>query len=232
MHLKTWILPIAGGGAVALAEHPLARAAAHGPASAWGEVAEALRAELQVAEAERAGLGGRVGPKREADWLLGRAAAKAAMGQVAGLAPHLMQVAVDPQGRPSPGGPWWHGLVAPGWGLSLAHSMGRALAVVCPGPVGCDLEAGDAPAEAGWRFFLRPEELEACGGDEELAMAAWVAKEAAFKALGGPPGGMLALRLEAPPQAEAGLVGPQGERLAIALGRATFGRWAIARPLG
>lgn len=227
---------MATGGSVVLSEHPLARAAASGDPMAWVEAAEALarEAEGQLSEEEKHSLAQLMAAKRRAEWLMGRLAAKAAMAQVCHLAPRLMAVSSLPEsGAPRPSGPYWAERMGQGWGLSIAHSGGRALAVVAPGAVGCDLEAGESPPPNGWRFFMGPEELAelpAEGPPEGLPMAIWTCKEAAYKALGGVQGGLRALRLREVAHPEKGVVAPDGRQVGVAYGQAFFGAWAIAKP--
>ncbi|MFN3430587.1 MAG: 4'-phosphopantetheinyl transferase family protein [Candidatus Sericytochromatia bacterium] len=167
--------------------------------SPTGEAPQAAldRAEAVLGPDERALLARYTFPKRRADWLLGRLAAKEAV-RAAGQADWALEaIAVTPLpgGRPT--------FTAPGgaladWRVSISHGHGRAGAIVAPGPVGLDLEQFRSIPEKGWRFFLGPEErewlaAEPLGPQGEIVV--WALKEAAYKALEGAIRHVLQLRV-------------------------------------
>jgi 4'-phosphopantetheinyl transferase len=132
-------------------------------------------------------------PKRQADWLLGRLAAKEAIASAFGVAPALAEVLTERDGRPAIAQP-----LASGWDLSISHSHGRAAAAIAPAPVGVDLERLRALPEKGLRFFLAPEERDwlASGGlGPHGEIVAWALKEAAYKALHGAISGVRHLQI-------------------------------------
>ena len=165
---------------------------------------EAASADLErlLSAAERAALARFTAPKRRADWLLGRAAAKEAVARAlaaAGAAcpdPTAIEVAADADGAPRVALP--PGL--PRAVASLTHGHGRAAAwATLPdlgqGHPGVDLERVRPRPEGTLRFYLRPEERarvlalapgpggDAWGPRDEAAVVVWALKEAAFKAL-------------------------------------------------
>ena len=116
-----------------------------------------------------------LGPRRRADWRLGRWTAKALLGP---------EAEILPAGDGAP--------VTRGASLSISHRKGRALAVVAERGVrvGCDLEPLRPHGDAFLRSVLSAEELrrvENLSGDARtlVATVAWTAKEAAYKALRG-----------------------------------------------
>lgn len=138
--------------------------------------------------AEREVLAGLKLPKRRTDWLLGRWAAKRAVGamrRAGGGEPGLPEIEIlaGEDGRPR---------FVPGPGrLSISHAGGLGFAAVGPGetPVGCDVEVVEPRSEAFVADYLTEREAEAVrsAGPEGAALASnliWSAKESALKALG------------------------------------------------
>ena len=126
-------------------------------------------------------------PRRRADWLAGRLAAKLATRQALEEAVDLAQLSISylAGGRP---GATRRGARLPGLWLAISHSGGFGLAAASSGPrpIGIDLER-----ESGWAgelsaYALSPAErarLPAAAGEREV-LAHWTLKEAALKALG------------------------------------------------
>lgn len=144
-----------------------------------------------LSDDEREALGGLAGPKRQAEFRLGRYTAKGAVAAWLGEDPAAVEIAGAADGAPEA---WSGGAPAP-VSLSLSHRHGRALAVVAGkgAAVGCDLERLDPRRDAFVRRCLAPAERElAEGGDEErrvlVVNLAWTAKEAALKLLRAPRG--------------------------------------------
>lgn len=98
------------------------------------------------------------------DWLRGRAALKALLGEGADTS----------------------SLVFPHRSLSLSHAGGVAVAVRSQEEgcgIGVDFEPQRSELEAGvTRFFLSPQEAAAAGGAVATLMALWTVKEALYKA--------------------------------------------------
>jgi 4'-phosphopantetheinyl transferase len=149
--------------------------------------AELPRGDAWLTEAERGVLSGLRVPKRRADWLLGRWAAKRAL-VAAGLAPGEGETSIlaAPSGAPeaSCGG---RAVCA---ALSLTHSHGVAAALVGPAGarVGIDLERiEERPAGFPADWFTEAEQaFVASAGAGEASLATtlvWSAKEAVMKAL-------------------------------------------------
>jgi len=165
---------------------------------AWtltGPAPPAAEAEGWLSPAERLALAALRLPKRRADWLAGRRAAKSLVRPLAGeilgteIAFRELEILAAPSGAPevrlASGAPL-------GVGVSISHSDGRAFAAAWRGPeisVGADLER-IAPRSAGLvrDFFGSGEragwEALAAGAERDLfATAVWSAKEAVLKAL-------------------------------------------------
>ena len=127
-------------------------------------------------------------PKRRAEWVLGRLAAKRALaallaaeeGELAEL-----EIRSHPDGFPLP---FRRGAPLPVT-LSLSHRAGVALAAVRPdcGALGCDVELVERRSEAFVRDYLDADErarVEARHADRDwLVPLLWSAKESALKAL-------------------------------------------------
>ncbi|NNK63059.1 MAG: 4'-phosphopantetheinyl transferase superfamily protein [Gemmatimonadetes bacterium] len=139
---------------------------------------------------ERKTLAGLHVPKRRADWLRGRWAAKRAVAHWARLGESpsdLARVGI----RPAPdGAPEAFVDDRPGPVLSISHSGPWAAAAVAPrGPLGCDLEEvrplDDATVDL---FFTEAERAEmrreaAGSARDQRTILLWSAKESALKAL-------------------------------------------------
>ncbi len=136
-------------------------------------------------------------PKRRADFLLGRWAAKELLadlvGDLEGVPPSLdaYEIVPGPQGAPVVRGP--DGGRLP-FGVSVSHSEGTAFCAAWPDPddalaAGADLERIEPRSEAFVRDFFTGAEIaawEARGAGrprDALATALWSAKEAVLKAL-------------------------------------------------
>jgi phosphopantetheinyl transferase/acyl carrier protein len=150
--------------------------------------------------------------KRRHEWLLGRCAAKQAVGSLLErdldlhLPPNEIEIVPDPYGRPlveyCGAGPW--PAAASQAALSIAHSQGTAvaLAVLDPGArVGIDLESLTHRRQDFEAIAFSPDErrrLAALPVDlrQEWALRMWCAKEAVGKALGrGLSAGLLAFHI-------------------------------------
>ncbi|MEB3328767.1 MAG: 4'-phosphopantetheinyl transferase superfamily protein [Candidatus Sericytochromatia bacterium] len=177
-------------------------------------------AVLTAAEAER--LRELRVEKRRRDWLLGRLAAKQAAAGLLGPRPLAgLQVEVTPGGAPrlhhAESG-------APGPAISISHSGGCAAALASHEPVGVDLEALQPMPAGAARYYLSEVERawlaeRPWGPHSELI--AWALKEAAYKALGGAPGGLTRLTLAPASDANPGAwLAHDGGRLR--------GQWAAA----
>jgi 4'-phosphopantetheinyl transferase len=134
---------------------------------------------------ERLALGAIRFPRRRADWLLGRWAAKAAVASRCGATAERIEVIAAPDGAPEALLDGEPAAVA----LSLSHRAGRALAVVGDrrSRLGCDLELVEPRSDAFVAEWLAPEEraLVAAAAPADAARLAnllWSAKEAAAKA--------------------------------------------------
>lgn len=144
---------------------------------------ELAQAESALTPAERAAVPELSGELRRTEWLAARLAAKRAVAAALDLA-HLTRIAIDsfeggaPQARYCGGGEPEALPVA----LSLTHAEGRAVAAARRhGRVGVDLEPMRAIPESALRFFVSARERSSA---ELTALAWWVLKEAAWKALG------------------------------------------------
>lgn len=143
-----------------------------------------------LTQAERGVLEGLRIEKRRTDWLLGRWAAKAAVGAVAGSDVGDVEILAGSDGKPlarftgdsPPEGPV---------SVSISHAggVGFATAQAGSGSLGCDVEVVAPRSEAFVAdYFTRAERemVAACpeGDRAWLANLVWSAKEAALKALG------------------------------------------------
>lgn len=141
---------------------------------------------------ERGVLDGLHVPKRRADWLLGRWAAKQAVAAVLGrpdrapLPLASIEVLAAPDGAPEV----FVGAVSAPCAISISHSVGRALCAVVPRgvAVGCDVEHVEPRADGLVEDFFAPEEVETVrrreGRARDLLVAlVWSAKESALKLL-------------------------------------------------
>lgn len=122
--------------------------------------------------------------KRRADWLLGRWAAKCAVGAWTGAPPERIGVFAAADGAPEVVVEGWEASVA----LSLSHRHGRAIATVAEGgtALGCDLELREPRTPAFISQWLAESERELvsaadAAGPELVANLVWSAKEAAAK---------------------------------------------------
>ena len=122
--------------------------------------------------------------KRRVEWLLGRWAAKCAVGAWSGAAPERIEILAAADGAPEP---IVEGRRAP-LALSLSHRHGRAIATVTEGgtAVGCDLELREPRSPAFVNQWLAESERElvsaaGAAGPELVANLVWSAKEAATK---------------------------------------------------
>lgn len=141
---------------------------------------------LSEAEAERAR--GLRFPKRRAEWLLGRLAAKRALAVLLGVGEEALgefEIRSHPDGFPLP---FWRGRSLP-LALSLSHRAGVALCTVgCGGgELGCDVDLVERRSDAFVSDYLDAQEradVEARPADREwLVPLLWSAKESALKAL-------------------------------------------------
>jgi 4'-phosphopantetheinyl transferase EntD len=119
-------------------------------------------------------------PRRRAEFLAGRIAARRAVAQALGEDRGVeLEIRRDAAGAPSvPGHPALH--------VSISHSYGLAVAVAAPFAVGVDLERAEPRPEAFARMFFTDAEharLAAAPGPEreELLHVLWTRKEAASK---------------------------------------------------
>lgn len=124
-------------------------------------------------------------PAAYRNWLLGRLAAKAALGRLWNLPPEAVEVLKGPGGAPlarSDARP-----SATGW-VSISHTGGAAMAAAADVPIGVDLERLDRRISPGvWRWAFSQAEQKMLGGisgrfPRELAL--WCAKESAGKSWG------------------------------------------------
>lgn len=126
-------------------------------------------------------------PRRRADWLAGRLAAKLATRRALEDAVGLSRLSVSyrPGGRPAA---TRDGDPLPGIWLAISHSGGVGLAAASSGsrPIGVDLERATGWIEELSEYALSGAErarLPATAGEKEV-LAHWTLKEAALKALG------------------------------------------------
>jgi 4'-phosphopantetheinyl transferase EntD len=146
---------------------------------------------------ERAYADALVHPKRRAEWILGRQAAKAALARVSAASPDEISVLEGPDGAPLG---YLHGEPMPRI-VSISHGHGQAIAWAgASGQPGVDLERVKPRPEGTFRFYLgagERERLAALAGGERDAAAVvlWSLKEAAWKALR-PSRGVALLDLE------------------------------------
>ena len=119
-------------------------------------------------------------PKRIADRIAGRIAAKRALSALTGRDPLAIRIHALDTGQP----------VStldgqPGPGISISHSGGRAVALASTtGRVGVDLEQIEARHPSFVDEWFSAEERELLGDDPVAITTAWAAKEAVLKALG------------------------------------------------
>jgi phosphopantetheinyl transferase len=171
---------------------------------------ETARAQAQDAPqawlsgAERAALSARGTPKRVADRVAGRLAAKRALHALTGVDPLTIRLDTHPSGAPVAEVPGH-----PGVAVSISHREGRAVAVaVSAGRVGVDLER-IAPRPVSFaRDWCTPAEVGRLGEDPLRLTLAWACKEAVLKALG--------VGLACSPR-EVELLAIEGDRLRVAL---------------
>lgn len=160
----------------------------------------------RLSAAERRRHGGFPAAKRQADWLLGRLAAKEAVALLWGQETPPLEIVSAPSGAPRVSG------LPRELALSITHGHGRAAAwALDPGPAGglpgLDLERVKKRPEGTFRFYLHPDEREwlaqfapgdgeRAGARDQAAVVSWALKEAAFKALQPPRGtGLLDVKL-------------------------------------
>ena len=163
-----------------------------------------------LTEAERADVMSRGTPKRQADRLLGRMAAKQAVSDLTGLAPTEFRIENRPSGEPYV--VTKSGSDAPH--VSISHREGQAIAVATRGGrAGIDLELVEARAPSFAETWFRLSEQKMCGGNPRIESQVWAIKEAVLKALG------TGLKLD-PREVEV---------LEVANGRASVRLWGEAR---
>jgi phosphopantetheine--protein transferase-like protein len=138
-------------------------------------------AKALLTEAERAEIAARGTPKRQADRILGRMAAKQAVSELTGLDPQSFAIHNRESGEPyavaSGGEPMPH--------VSISHRDGEAIAVATPtGRAGVDLELVEARAPSFSETWFRSSERTMCKGDPRRESQVWAIKEAVLKALG------------------------------------------------
>jgi 4'-phosphopantetheinyl transferase len=154
---------------------------------AWRDVAEAAHEPLAPAEA--ALLSPSALPKRRAEFTAGRAAARAAVAQMTGLAASeivILREAGEHDGRPYAARSDGTRLPIE---LSITHADGVALAAAADVPLGVDVVAYERLPDAFVDEAFAPGELDAWRGgggrDEVTAICtAFAAKEAVLKWLG------------------------------------------------
>ncbi len=131
------------------------------------------------------------GPRRQREWLIGRIAARRAVGawrhaQGGGDAAQESEISYDAEGRPVLACPTASDTLF----LSISHKEGVAVAAAADRPVGIDLEQFSALRDPGGvlRMAFSPAEAallaNAVGDDTQLVAIAWSAKEAVAKSLG------------------------------------------------
>ncbi|HAF96649.1 MAG: hypothetical protein A2021_00375 [Elusimicrobia bacterium GWF2_52_66] len=115
-------------------------------------------------------------PKRKADWLGGRYAAKTLLASITRRKDFVnIEISYDNYGRPR----------AAGLAISISHSGGLALAAIKQGTgnlIGADIEMIEDRCAAWYADYFAPGELR--GNDPSEATKLWTIKEAALKALG------------------------------------------------
>jgi 4'-phosphopantetheinyl transferase len=149
----------------------------------WLELDELPQEAEWLSEAERE-LAGRYGhPRRLRQFLAGRWAVRRLWREVAELE-EPVEVIPDPQGRPLL---YVSGEALMDWAVSIAHSGSRVLVALRQGGrLGVDVEGQRPRSGALVSRLLDAEEWELMQrwAPEEPILAAWVLKEAGFKALG------------------------------------------------
>jgi 4'-phosphopantetheinyl transferase len=124
--------------------------------------------------------------KRRSDWLLGRWAAKRAVGAFREIDPRSVTIRAAPDGAPEA---YADGRPA-GCVMSLSHRGGVAVCAVARSGVelGCDVELAEPRTEAFLDDYLTPAEAAAVrarpGDERDVAVTlAWSAKESVLKAV-------------------------------------------------
>lgn len=127
-------------------------------------------------------------PKRRADWLLGRATAKATVLQHLNTNLSHSQISIQAAADGAPE-VWIHGQIQP-LTLSISHSGGAAFCAVTPSgtPMGCDLETVEPRSDQFIEDYFTEAQaahiLSLKGEDKALAATLhWSALESALKAL-------------------------------------------------
>ncbi|MAY80765.1 MAG: hypothetical protein CL930_08260, partial [Deltaproteobacteria bacterium] len=139
------------------------------------------KAYSTLTEKERASIGSRGTPKRQADRLLGRLAAKRAVSQLTGLDPLSFEIENSETGEPYVQSA--NGDAMPR--ISISHRSGEAIAVATnTGRAGIDLELVEARDPSFAETWFRPSERQLCSGDPRQESTVWAVKEAVLKALG------------------------------------------------
>jgi phosphopantetheine--protein transferase-like protein len=134
-----------------------------------------------LTEADRAYVTSRGTPKRKADRILGRMAAKQAVSDLTGLEPADFRIENRSSGEPfvvtESGEPVPH--------VSISHRDGQAVAVATRmGRAGIDLEVVEARAPSFAETWFRLSEQKMCNGNPRVESQVWAIKEAVLKALG------------------------------------------------
>jgi phosphopantetheinyl transferase len=131
-------------------------------------------------EDELTALSARGTPKRIADRIAGRVAAKQALSRLTGVPPHAIRIPQAASGEPIAEVPGW-----PDVRVSLSHREGTAVAVaVRTGRVGVDLEAIGPRPESFVEHWFSVDERRVASGDAMTLTLMWAIKEAVLKALG------------------------------------------------
>ena len=133
-----------------------------------------------LSEAELAELQARGTPKRQADRIAGRIAAKRALVDLTGASPMDIRIQSLESGEPQV---VVHGVRGPR--ISISHSAGHAVALATQqGRVGVDLEQVEARHPAFLEEWFSENERSLLADDPRAVTVAWSAKEAVLKALG------------------------------------------------
>lgn len=155
---------------------------------AWNRRPELPGGDEWLSVRERVVLDGLVVPKRQADWRLGRWAAKRAVRSLLQpvldeAAPSSIEILAHADGRPVVGIEGVH--------LSISHSAGVGCAVASAGegPIGCDVEGVEPRTRRFVSDYFTARESAAVhrAGPETAALITnliWSAKESALKVLG------------------------------------------------
>lgn len=128
----------------------------------------------------------KIAPAAHRSWLLGRLAAKEAVGRLWNLPPAEVEVLKSPSGAPLAGS---YSRPSALGRVSISHTAGAAVAAAAVDvSVGVDLERLDRTiSRRVWRWAFSPEEqkmLEGASGRFPPELALWCAKEAAAKSWG------------------------------------------------